>query len=86
MAGNTRDGREKFRKWVATAGKGGAVAGYGVLWAVYHAYRILRGKEGMGAGDFKLLAAIGHQKLGQPVPESNLVCESNSAVPQQTQR
>ncbi len=37
----------------------GAVAGYGVLWSFYHAYRLLTGKEGMGYGDFKLLAALG---------------------------
>lgn len=37
----------------------GAVAGYGSLWAVYWAFRLLTGKEGMGAGDFKLLAALG---------------------------
>jgi leader peptidase (prepilin peptidase)/N-methyltransferase len=38
---------------------GGAVAGYLSLWFVFHAYRLIRGKEGMGAGDFKLLAALG---------------------------
>lgn len=37
----------------------GAVAGYLSLWAVYWGYKILTGKEGMGYGDFKLLAAIG---------------------------
>ncbi len=37
----------------------GAVAGYLVLWLVYHAFRLLTGKEGMGYGDFKLLAAFG---------------------------
>ena len=37
----------------------GAIAGYGVLWTFYHAYRLLTGKEGMGYGDFKLLAALG---------------------------
>lgn len=37
----------------------GAVAGYLVLWSVYQAFRLLTGKEGMGFGDFKLLAAIG---------------------------
>ncbi len=37
----------------------GAVAGYLILWLVYWAFKILRGKEGMGYGDFKLLAAIG---------------------------
>ena len=37
----------------------GAMAGYLSLWFVFHAYRIIRGREGMGAGDFKLLAALG---------------------------
>lgn len=37
----------------------GAMAGYLVLWGVYWAFRLLTGKEGMGYGDFKLLAALG---------------------------
>ncbi|MEP7312604.1 MAG: A24 family peptidase [Pseudomonadota bacterium] len=37
----------------------GAVAGYLSLWFVYQAFRLLTGKEGMGYGDFKLLAALG---------------------------
>jgi len=37
----------------------GAIAGYMSLWLVYHAFRLATGKEGMGYGDFKLLAAIG---------------------------
>ncbi|MGA8706328.1 MAG: A24 family peptidase [Steroidobacteraceae bacterium] len=37
----------------------GAAAGYLSLWSVYHAFRLLTGKEGMGYGDFKLLAALG---------------------------
>jgi leader peptidase (prepilin peptidase)/N-methyltransferase len=37
----------------------GAVAGYASLWAVYWLFRLATGKEGMGFGDFKLLAAIG---------------------------
>ena len=37
----------------------GAVAGYLVLWSVYWGFKLLTGKEGMGFGDFKLLAAIG---------------------------
>ncbi|MGP1676772.1 MAG: prepilin peptidase [Burkholderiales bacterium] len=37
----------------------GAVAGYLSLWCVYWGFRIVTGKEGMGFGDFKLLAAIG---------------------------
>ncbi len=37
----------------------GAVAGYLILWSVYWAFKLATGKEGMGYGDFKLLAAIG---------------------------
>ena len=37
----------------------GAIAGYLILWSVYHVFRLLTGKEGMGYGDFKLLAALG---------------------------
>lgn len=37
----------------------GAIAGYLTLWLVYQAFRLLAGKEGMGFGDFKLLAALG---------------------------
>jgi len=37
----------------------GAMAGYLSLWSVYWLFRIVTGKEGMGFGDFKLLAALG---------------------------
>ena len=37
----------------------GAIAGYLALWIVYWLFRLIRGKEGMGHGDFKLLAALG---------------------------
>ena len=37
----------------------GAVSGYLVLWSVYWLFKLATGKEGMGFGDFKLLAAIG---------------------------
>jgi len=37
----------------------GAAAGYLALWSVYKLFKLLTGKEGMGYGDFKLLAAIG---------------------------
>ncbi len=37
----------------------GAIAGYLALWSVYHLFRLLTGKEGMGYGDFKLLALFG---------------------------
>lgn len=37
----------------------GALAGYLTLWSIYHLFRLVTGKEGMGYGDFKLLAALG---------------------------
>ena len=37
----------------------GAIAGYGVLWSVFQVFRFFTGKEGMGHGDFKLLAMAG---------------------------
>jgi leader peptidase (prepilin peptidase)/N-methyltransferase len=37
----------------------GAVLGYLILWSVYWLFKLVTGKEGMGYGDFKLLAAIG---------------------------
>jgi leader peptidase (prepilin peptidase)/N-methyltransferase len=37
----------------------GAIAGYLCLWSVYQLFKLLTGKEGMGYGDFKLLAALG---------------------------
>jgi leader peptidase (prepilin peptidase)/N-methyltransferase len=37
----------------------GATVGYLSLWSVFHAFRLLTGKEGMGYGDFKLFAALG---------------------------
>jgi leader peptidase (prepilin peptidase)/N-methyltransferase len=38
---------------------GGAAAGYLSLWSVYWLFKLTTGKEGMGFGDFKLLAALG---------------------------
>lgn len=37
----------------------GAIFGYLALWLVYHTFRLITGKEGMGYGDFKLLAVLG---------------------------
>lgn len=37
----------------------GTVAGYVSLWAIYWAFKLITGKEGMGYGDFKLFAALG---------------------------
>jgi leader peptidase (prepilin peptidase)/N-methyltransferase len=46
----------------------GAIAGYLALWSVYHLFRLLTGKEGMGYGDFKLLAALGAWMGWQTLP------------------
>jgi leader peptidase (prepilin peptidase)/N-methyltransferase len=37
----------------------GAIAGYLTLWTIYWLFKLIRGKEGMGHGDFKLLGALG---------------------------
>lgn len=37
----------------------GAIFGYGILWIVYITFKLITGKEGMGHGDFKLLAMLG---------------------------
>jgi leader peptidase (prepilin peptidase) / N-methyltransferase len=43
----------------------GAALGYGVFWTIFQVYKLVTGKEGMGYGDFKLLAALGAW-LGAP--------------------
>lgn len=46
----------------------GSIGGYGILWAVYWSFKLLTGKEGMGYGDFKLLAALGAWLGWQALP------------------
>jgi leader peptidase (prepilin peptidase) / N-methyltransferase len=46
----------------------GAACGYLVLWTLYWAFKLLTGKEGMGYGDFKLLAALGAWMGWQSLP------------------
>jgi leader peptidase (prepilin peptidase)/N-methyltransferase len=46
----------------------GATLGYMMLWSVYWAFKLLTGKEGMGYGDFKLLAALGAWMGWQLIP------------------
>ncbi|MBI5626912.1 MAG: prepilin peptidase [Nitrosomonadales bacterium] len=46
----------------------GAVTGYLVLWSVYWLFKLITGKEGMGYGDFKLLAALGAWMGWQMLP------------------
>jgi leader peptidase (prepilin peptidase)/N-methyltransferase len=58
----------------------GAVAGYLALWVLFHLYRLLTGKEGMGHGDFKLLALFGAW-LGWPaLPLVILLASFSGAV------
>lgn len=47
----------------------GAIAGYMILWTVYQVFKKLTGKEGMGFGDFKLLAALGAWMGWQMLPQ-----------------
>lgn len=58
----------------------GAAAGYLVLWTVYQLFRIITGKEGMGYGDFKLLAAIGALLGWQALPVVILLSSLVGAV------
>ncbi|MBK8970226.1 MAG: prepilin peptidase [Hahellaceae bacterium] len=58
----------------------GAVAGYLSLWTVYQVFRILTGKEGMGFGDFKLLAALGAWMGWQMLPLIILLSSMVGAV------
>ena len=46
----------------------GAMAGYLSLWSVYQVFKLITGKEGMGYGDFKLLAALGAWLGWQSLP------------------
>ena len=46
----------------------GAAAGYLALWIIYWLFKLLTGKEGMGQGDFKLLAALGAWLGWQALP------------------
>lgn len=46
----------------------GAAAGYLVLWSIYWLFKLITGKEGMGYGDFKLLAALGAWMGWQALP------------------
>ena len=58
----------------------GAMAGYGVLWSVYWLFKLATGKEGMGFGDFKLLAAIGAWLGWQLLPVTLLLSSAVGAV------
>lgn len=58
----------------------GAIAGYLSLWSVYKVFKLLTGKEGMGYGDFKLLAALGAWMGWQMLPQIILLSSLVGAV------
>jgi leader peptidase (prepilin peptidase)/N-methyltransferase len=58
----------------------GAVAGYLALWLVYWAFKLATGKEGMGYGDFKLLAALGAWFGWQMLPLTILLSSFVGAI------
>lgn len=58
----------------------GAIAGYIALWSVYTLFKWITGKEGMGYGDFKLLAALGAWMGWQMLPQIILLSSLVGAV------
>jgi len=58
----------------------GAIAGYLSLWSVYMAFKLLTGKEGMGFGDFKLLAVFGAWFGWQLLPVIILLSSAIGAI------
>ena len=58
----------------------GAVAGYLSLWSVYWLFKLVTGKEGMGYGDFKLLAMLGAWGGWQVLPLTILLSSLVGAV------
>lgn len=58
----------------------GAIAGYLILWIVYQLFRLITGKEGMGFGDFKLLALFGAWFGWQMLPLIIILSSATGAV------
>jgi len=58
----------------------GAAAGYLLLWSVYWLYKLVRGREGMGHGDFKLMGALGAWFGWQALPALILMSSVVGAV------
>ena len=58
----------------------GAAAGYLLLWSVYWLFKLVRGKEGMGYGDFKLMGALGAWFGWQALPALVLLSSVMGAV------
>jgi leader peptidase (prepilin peptidase)/N-methyltransferase len=69
--------------WTGTsfeAAAWGALAGYGALWLLAFSYKALRGVEGMGEGDFKLLAGLGALLGWQLLPSIVLLASAVGAA------
>ncbi len=58
----------------------GAFAGYAILWLLFQAHRLIRGVDGMGYGDFKLLAAIGAWLGWQDLPAVVLIASMTGLI------
>lgn len=58
----------------------GAIAGYAFLWCIYWLFKLVRGIEGMGYGDFKLLAALGAWLGWTALPQIILVSAVSGAL------
>ena len=58
----------------------GAVAGYMILWSLYWFFRLASGREGLGYGDFKLLAALGAWNGWQMLPQITLLAAASGLL------
>ena len=58
----------------------GAALGYVALWVIYWVFRLLTGKEGIGYGDFKLMAALGAWLGWQALPMTLLLASCLGAI------
>ncbi len=58
----------------------GAIAGYLSLWSIYWGFKLITGKDGMGFGDFKLLALLGAWMGWQMLPVIVLLSSFAGAV------
>ena len=72
-----------WQQWIAVSlvdASLGALFGYGTLWAVAFAYKLVRGVQGMAEGDFKLLAGLGALLGWQALPSIILLASAVGAV------
>lgn len=58
----------------------GAALGYILLWTIFYGFKVFTGKEGMGFGDFKLLAALGAWFGASAIPQIILIASISSLI------